>query len=778
MADHPQKLGKYEIRRELGRGAMGVVFDAWDPSIERRVALKTVRRDQLEGSEAQEMLNRFKREAQAAGRLSHPNIVSVYEYGEDDGTAFIAMEYVEGRELKDYFDKNECFPLPQIGRLMSELLDALGQAHANGIVHRDIKPANIFILKDGRVKVGDFGIARIESSNLTQAGSVLGTPAYMSPEQFMGQTIDGRSDLFSAGVILYQFLTGEKPFTGQLTTIMHKVLREEPIAPSELNVQVPPAFDPVVRKALAKRPDDRFQNTREFSAALMAAVSGASMDDADATMLTTAGDQDSTMLSMPGRVANPLPASTNSGAAAPATPLATTPATASPPPVAKRSPALAFAMVGGLAVLGLGAGLYLINKPAPEETASQAASVNAPAATPAASPVATARQNELVISAVGYADPSDPRYVSDPGLLKTELREDAKRQLVEKAVGLYVQSGSMVQNYDLLRSKLLSRSGDFIDAVIKEDQPQTGKDGLMSVTTRASIRVREVQKSLNQMSRDERIDFIRNNGDPKISVSIATKPEEGQAQRSPVAENLLKERIQSFGFRTWSEEASQKGADFSVIGEAKFKKLSATLAASGITIEKTVLTSWTVKCIDRQSGEEIYFNTQIPEKQSWASEDQALSDVGKLIGEEFSKNFFLQHFRFAGQKVRLNLTGLPGKETAQQLVHEITGLRSVLDVKATGGTALDLELAGGISSIGDLVAATIVQPINHKLGRSCLSVDSVSGSEVNVALDASCKDAAVLGKLDTLPAAALYEAPPARRSAVIKNPETLKKLSI
>jgi len=772
MAEHPQKLGKYEIRRELGRGAMGVVYDAWDPSIERRVALKTVRRDQLEGSEAQEMLDRFKREAQAAGRLSHPHIVSVYEYGEDDGTAFIAMEHVEGRELKDYFDKNERFPLPQVGRIMSELLDALGQAHAAGIVHRDIKPANIFILADGRVKVGDFGIARIESSNLTQAGSVLGTPAYMSPEQFMGQTVDGRSDLFSAGVILYQFLTGEKPFTGQLTTIMHKVLMEEPVAPSALNVQVSSVFDPIVRKALAKRPDERFQNAGEFSAALQAAVAGAPAGDPDATMLST-GDveatlrADSTVLAKP--ALTPRPPSV-----APAPAAARTPA---PVPAAaqKRSPALAFAMIGGLAVVGLGAGVYLLNRPAAPPPAS---SVAAPAeAAPAAAPLAT-RQNELVISAVGYADPSDPRYAADPGLLKADLHGDAQRQLVEKAVALYVQSGSMAQNYDLLRSKLLSRSGDFIDAVIQEDAPQSGKDGLMSVSTRASVRVREVQKSLNQMSRDERVDFIRNNGDPKISVSIATRPEAGETQRSPVAENLLKERIQSFGFRTWSDDAAQKGADFSVVGEAKFKKLSAKLAASGITIEKTVLTSWTVKCIDKQSGEEIYFNTQIPEKQSWASEDQALSDIGKQIGEEFSKNFFLQHFHFAGQKVRLNLSGLPGKDTALLLQREITGLRSVLDLKAAGGSSFDVELAGGIGSLGDLVAATVIQPINRKLGRSCLAVGAVSGSEVTLTFDASCQDAAVLGKLDTLPAAALYDAPAARRSAVVKNPETLKKLSI
>lgn len=786
MAEHPDKLGKYQIRGELGRGAMGIVFDAWDPTIERRVALKTVRRDQLERGEAKELLDRFKREAQAAGRLSHPNIVSVYEYGEDEGTAFIAMEFIQGQELKDYFDRNERFSLPQVGRIMSELLDALAQAHAHGIVHRDIKPANIFILAGGQIKVGDFGIARIESSSLTQAGSVLGTPAYMSPEQFMGQAVDGRSDLFSAGVILYQFLTGEKPFTGQLTTIMHKVLKEDPIAPSELNVRVPAAFDPVIRKALAKRPDDRFQNAREFSAALQAAVSGAPEADNDATMVSAA-DADATKVSAT-RISTPTPTLPRQQAASPLAPAAAsaTPIVfASPAKAGKSRSSLVFAVVGGVVIIALGAGVYLMNHPEATKPSNDSAAVptGATQANSAPAPgvkekdgVAASRQTGFVISAVGYADPSDPRYAGDPGQLKAELREDAKRQLVEKAVALYVQSGSLAQNYDLVRNKLLVRSGDFIDAVIQEDQPQTGKDGLLSVTTRASVRIREVQKSLNQMSRDERVDFIRNNGDPKISVSISTKPEDGMTQRSPVAENLLKQHIQSFGFRTWSDETAQKGADFAILGEAKFKKLSAKLAASGITIEKTVLTSWTVKCIDKETGEEIYFNTQIPEKTSWATEDQALSDIGKLIGEEFSKSFFLQHYHFAGQKVRLNLSGLSGKDLVAQLQREITGLRSVLDLKPAGNAVFDVELAGDIGSLGDLVAATIIQPINHKFGRACLSVGSVSGNEVSVLLDASCKDAVT--KLETLPAAALYEAPAARRSAIVKNPEMLRKLSM
>jgi len=774
MADIPQKLGKYEVRRELGRGAMGVVYEGWDAGIGRRVALKTVRRDQLEGGEAEELLSRFKREAQAAGRLSHAGIVSVYEYGEDAGTAFIAMEYVEGRELKDIFDKSERFPLPEIVRIMCELLDALAHAHANGIVHRDIKPANVFLMKDGRVKVGDFGIARLESSNLTQAGSVLGTPAYMSPEQFMGQTVDGRSDLFSAGVILYQFLTGEKPFTGQLTTIMHKVLKEDPIAPSELNVQVPAGFDALVRKALAKRPDERFQSAQSFAAALRATAMQAPTAAADATLVgnaeaTLVGAAEATLAT-----ATPAAAAPQRSMATPTAPLTASRAAEAPP---RKSALPALAVVGGLAAVGLaGAAWMMFGKGAAPVSEPVATAPATTAAVPAVAPPAGGNAREMVITAVGFADPSDPRYQNDPGLLKAELRADAHRQLVEKALSLYVQRQSLAEHYDLVRTKLLPRSNEFISAVLQEDAPQTGKDGLASVTTRARVNVRLVQQTLNQMSRDERVEFIRNNGDPKISVAISTKPEEGAAARSPVAENILKERIQSFGFRTWSDEG-QKGADFAVSGEAKFKKLSAKLAASGITVEKTVLTSWTVKAVDKSTGEEIYFNTQIPEQMSWATEDQALRDIGKLIGDEFSKGFFLSHFQFTGQKVRLKLAGLPGSDVAAQLQREISGLRNVLDLKATASETFDVELAGG-GNVADLVLATVVQPLNAKLGKTCFALGGVNGGEIGVAFDATCKDAATLARLDTLPPAALYEAPPERRQAIIRNPETLKKLSI
>jgi serine/threonine-protein kinase len=753
----PQKLGKYEIRRELGSGAMGVVYEGWDPGIGRRVAIKTIRRDQLDRAEAGEILARFLREAQASGRLSHPNIVAIYEYGEQEGddaagTAFIAMEFIEGRELKDYFDASERFPLPEVARIMGQLLAALGHAHHHGIVHRDIKPANIILLKDGTVKVADFGIARIESSNLTQAGAVLGTPAYMSPEQFMGQTVDGRSDLFSAGVILYQFLTGDKPFSGTLTTIMHKVLKEDPPAPSELNVQVPRPFDALVRKALAKRPEERFQTAQEFAAAIESAMKPA----ADATLVGA----DATLTDIP-------PAPSASSAPAPAA-----------APAAARVKLPVFALAGVVAAAIAGGAFMMLKDDRTPAPGGERATVS-----PAPTFVAAAEPGTLTITAVGYADPADPRYAQDRGLLAADLREDARRQLVEKAAALYVEQNSLTQHYDLIQAKLLDHSGSFIHAMHEEQAPSQGKDGMMSLTAKATVNIRQVQKSLNQMSNEERIDFIRNNGDPRISVAITAKSAQGgnsdpgaPAERSPVAENLLKERIKSFGFRLANDDA----ADFAVTGEAKFKKLQHTLEASGITIEKYVLTSWTVKCTDRKTGEEIYHNTQIPEQQSWATEDQALRDVGKLVGEEFSKNFFLQHYHHVAQQVALRILGLPDAATSEVLLREFTSLRPVLGIAladAGSNARYDIELSGGFADTVDLVMKGVVQPLNQKLGKTCFGVTARDGNEVTLAFDASCNTAETLGRLDALPAAGLMTAPAPRRDNVIRDPAKLKKIS-
>lgn len=305
MSEPLKHIGRYAIRRALGRGAMGLVFEAWDPQLERCIALKTMQRDALGAVPSDELRDRFRREAETAAQLHHPNIVAAYEYGEDadTGTAFIAMEYIEGEELKCAFERNEHFPLPEVGRIMAQLLAALAQAHAHGVVHRDIKPGNIFRLADGQIKVGDFGIARIDSSDLTQVGSVLGTPSYMSPEQFMGQTVDGRADLYAAGVILYQFLTGGKPFTGKLAAIMRQVLSDEPSAPSTRNPGLPPACDALIRKALAKRPADRFQDADAFATALHAALSSAAA--APTAVGTTTGEPAGTATGEGGTAARP-----------------------------------------------------------------------------------------------------------------------------------------------------------------------------------------------------------------------------------------------------------------------------------------------------------------------------------------------------------------------------------------------------------------------------------------------------------------------------------------
>ena len=264
----PTKFGKYDVVGVLGKGAMGIVYDCRDPVIGRRVAIKTVLKEALDSSEAESLLGRFKQEAQAAGRLNHPGVVSIYDYGETESVAFIAMEYISGKELKKYFDEGEKFDLKEIVRIMSDILDALEHAHRNKVVHRDIKPANIMITDDGRVKVADFGVAKIESSLATQIGTRVGTPAYMAPEQHRMLSVDGRSDLFSCGVILYQFLTGARPFTGGSQTIARNILTQTPTPPSEINATLTPVWDSIVRKALAKRPDERFQSAREFIEAL------------------------------------------------------------------------------------------------------------------------------------------------------------------------------------------------------------------------------------------------------------------------------------------------------------------------------------------------------------------------------------------------------------------------------------------------------------------------------------------------------------------------------
>jgi eukaryotic-like serine/threonine-protein kinase len=258
-----ETVGRYEIIGELGRGAMGVVYKAKDPTIGRTVALKTMRID-VHGLETAEMVRRFQNEARAAGVLSHPNIVTIYDAGEQDGIFYIAMEFIEGTTLHELIAEQRMLPAEEVVQYSRQICRGLDYAHSHGIVHRDVKPANIMITANGTVKIMDFGIAKAGGS-MTSTGQVLGTPNYMSPEQVKGRPLDGRSDLFSFGVILYEMLTGEKPFVGQnVTTIIYKIVNETPIAPRDLDVTVHPGLSAIVTRALAKSPDDRYQSGAEL----------------------------------------------------------------------------------------------------------------------------------------------------------------------------------------------------------------------------------------------------------------------------------------------------------------------------------------------------------------------------------------------------------------------------------------------------------------------------------------------------------------------------------
>ncbi|MBI4169075.1 MAG: serine/threonine protein kinase [Acidobacteria bacterium] len=270
------QLGRFQIIRQIGRGAMGQVFLARDPKIDRQIAIKTiVHPPGISPEEAQETSRRFLREAQAAGKLLHPNIVTIFDVGEEEGVSFIAMEFIEGETLEKHARPDSLLPLRRVQELISQAASALDYAHDHGIIHRDVKPANLMVLKGWVLKVTDFGLAKSPQANLTQAGVLLGTPSYMSPEQIQGRDLDGRSDLFSLGVVLYELLTGVRPFEGDsISTIIYRVLYEDPRPPAAHNAALPPEVNGILERALAKDPSERYQRGSDLVADLSRAFAG------------------------------------------------------------------------------------------------------------------------------------------------------------------------------------------------------------------------------------------------------------------------------------------------------------------------------------------------------------------------------------------------------------------------------------------------------------------------------------------------------------------------
>lgn len=275
MATLPTRIGKYDIRAQLGSGAMAVVYQAYDPVIERTLAIKVVDKARLDESESDTILQRFRVEARAAGRLQHQNIVAVYDFGEEGNLVYLVMECVFGRPLTAYLQSEDFRGEPdKVCDILLQILSALQYSHAQGVVHRDIKPANIMVTREGTIKIADFGVARIESSQLTQTGDLIGTPSYMSPEQFAGETADARTDIYATSVVFYELLTRKRPFEGSNNAvIMHRVFTETPVAPSIVNPLLSEALDAVVLRGMAKDAQDRYKSAHDFGLAIKEAMS-------------------------------------------------------------------------------------------------------------------------------------------------------------------------------------------------------------------------------------------------------------------------------------------------------------------------------------------------------------------------------------------------------------------------------------------------------------------------------------------------------------------------
>ena len=293
-------FGRYQIEAELGRGAMGTVYRAVDPLLERTVAIKTLNPD-LPGDTLAEVKARFLREARSAGKLNHPNVVTIYDVGEADGIAYIAMEFLDGRSLREVLDANTMLPIYTIADIAAQIADALDYAQRNGIVHRDVKPANIMISRMGHAKLADFGLAYVQSSTMTQVGTVLGTPKYLSPEQVLGQPVDGRADIFGLGVVLFEMLTRKTPFERPHMTVaslLQNIVTEPAPSAVALNREIPAAFDSILARALAKRPEDRYQRGGDFANDLRnyKRLSG---PEADLTMIAPRGVQPAAVTSAP-----------------------------------------------------------------------------------------------------------------------------------------------------------------------------------------------------------------------------------------------------------------------------------------------------------------------------------------------------------------------------------------------------------------------------------------------------------------------------------------------
>ncbi len=423
---------------------------------------------------------------------------------------------------------------------------------------------------------------------------------------------------------------------------------------------------------------------------------------------------------------------------------------------------------------------------------------------------AKATQQTLIVSAEGLADPQSEAYQRDKGLLLEALRRDAKQQLIEKAVGSYVESSTLVENYTLIQDRILTQSKGLIKRVIKESDPWIGKDGFAHLLMKAEVYLTDIGSALQQMSKTERVELIKELGNPKISVAVVLDDLDQSAsssKRSSLAENVLKKRLKSFGYRVWSEKISSRlkmnlaeksylenqvettlsvthsrSADFTILGQAALKSLSHTLESSGITLTKYALTSWTVSCVDNHTGEEVYITTTIPRTQSWSSKSAAIEAIGSLVGREFSRDFFRSYLSRGSQLYQLKVLGLPDYNNGLLLKKEFLGLREVLNVNfrnfsASGHSEYEVEFGGGREHFNTFLQTAIVQPLNRKLQENCFQLQSAHGRSATIAFSSRDSAEELKNRLETHPPSALSQATPGRLKELIHDQQTLNKVA-
>lgn len=415
----------------------------------------------------------------------------------------------------------------------------------------------------------------------------------------------------------------------------------------------------------------------------------------------------------------------------------------------------------------------------------------------------------IVVSAEGLADPNADSYKRDKGLMLDDLRRDARRQVIEKAVGALVDSNTLVENYVLIEDRVLTQSKGLIKRVIKESSPWLGEDGFMHILLRAEVYVGSVKDALENMPALARKGQIKQYGNPKISVAVSARDADRGSEhfRSEIAENILKEHFREFGYRVWSEEIGQtlklermeaasvqsfgeatlsishrKNADFTIVGVVKFDRLVDVIRASGQEITRYVLTSWTVKCVNNHTGEEVYHNNQIPRHRSWWKEDDALEEIGRLIGREFSREFFEDQLMASSRIYELQVLGMPSYDAGVLLKKELLGLRPILDVdfrafSENGLSLFEVEFSGANEDFAKLINSVVVKPLNTKFGERAFKLQAVEQGIVRVAFSSRRTPDEIDAAFNGNPPASLADAAPDRLRQLIKDEKTLERVA-